>query len=1218
MRRIISKLDQSLHALLWVLAFTLIPLAVVVGLGRELFPHIADQKAWLEQTIAERTGLYVRIADLEGSWPAMTPVLSATSIELFHPDDPEQVLLSIPSLSVQPDWFASLRSLSPRLAIMIDGLTLTLVQGSDGSLQVREFERLGSADPSGAERSLRWLLAQPKIQLNHSQLHWETDDKPSQLISDIKVQQQSSPKDYRMMTEFRLGDSVAQQRLIFQVQGDPLAWRNQSWKAYFDIEDLTAWQNWQYLMPEPWQAKNLSGAAKVWLSAERGKLPRLSLVLDKVAAVLEFPDYGRYQLKDLSGVLQGELERPLWRLRGDRLTGLLNNQALPLRRFVITHDEQGLELALAQVQLKPVVTLVTQHQLLPAAITEQIQRLQPTGTIPRLRVHLAQDAQGDWQWQQASAEFKALSFNKMDKWPAVTDLAGWLDATPDKGIAYIDSHRASIDLHTVFREPVSIRSLSGGLRWFRDDAHWHLDTGVLNLVNSDAAGHAQLSLRIPTDMLESPRLELVARLNRGQVQQAYRYVPWPPAGDGTLAWLQKALQAGEVVNGDFVFSGELGAKATLPAHFEMSLPVRGARLDYVEGWPALQAVNGVVSIRDKELVVVGTSANIMSAKATQLRAEIADLSKAVLKINTHLDMDLSDLQRLLSDSPLAKTTAEVAKVLSLQGPAKASLDLTIPFSNFEPIVQVDATLSGASVNLPNQRLQYTDVSGAVSFDSRSGLRSDDLKGRLLGQEAELTLRGDSHRGKWVQQQVGLRGSTDMVALSNWLKLPLSAHLTGVAAFTAEVDIPLTGSASTELDVYSELKGVSSTMPAPLAKAANTVLPFRYQSRIGSVNDRARLSLGDIAQARLNWRDADLHSVVVAVGRNAPRLPSEGFTLLIDVDTFNVNAWYDYIQSKKSGVDSGIAFNKVQLNANEALLGKQWVDGLSLEVDLNAEQGWQLRLQSAKLRSLPVLPELTGAAMIKRSGHNWQADPVSVRVGDTSFAGSMLWRDRGPVMTRLQGQVQGADVGKVLTQFAVPPFIESDSVQVELNVQWPGHPEDWDMSRLKGSINAELKKGRLKEAGGINLLTRGFGLLNAGNLMRRLKLDFTDVTKKGLNYDRIILQGELNNGVANPAGFDLTGPTVNVRGKGWADLNRQTLEQDLRVDVPVSSAVPLVAGFLAGPVIGGALVAADILLDKQLSKVTSLRYRVSGPWSDLKLDDERLEGVVDAEAGAESP
>ncbi|MDZ4297983.1 MAG: DUF3971 domain-containing protein [Moraxellaceae bacterium] len=1208
MRRIITKLDQTLHAMLWLLAFTLIPLAVVVGLGREFFPLVSDQKAWLEQTLSEQAGVYLRIGDLEGSWPVMSPVLTATDIELFHPDDPTHVLLTIPKVSVQPNWLASLRSFSPRLAIAVEGLSLTLMQDASGKVSVKEFAHLKRSDSENVENNLRWLLKQPIIGLTNSQLFWELEAQLPQRISNIKIQQQSLPNDYRMMAEFRIGDSVTQQRLIFQVDGDPLVWRNQYWQAYLDIAELSDWQVWQVLLPEPWRAQQLSGAAMVWLNAERGQLPDVSVILAKASAVFEVPEYGRFALSDVSGVLKGQREASLWSIQADKLSGLINEQAMPLRRVVLRQQTDGLELALAQMRLENLVALVMPYSVLPKDIVNELKTLQPKGMVPRLRLFLKKDEESNWQWRQVSAEFKALALNKTTKTPAVQGLAGWFDATPEKGIGYLDTARAEVDLHTVFREPIAINALSGGLRWFQEANGWYIDSGVLHVANAHAKGHAQFSVRLSTDPALPSRIDLLARLNNAQINQGYRYVPWPQAGDGTLAWLQGALKAGEVTNGDFIYSGEIGPYAKLPGQFEMSLPVRSASLDYVSGWPAVNGLNGNVSIRGRALTVTGTSANIMSAKASELRAEIPDLAKSVLQINTQLDMNLTDLQRLLADSPLAKTTAGLAKIISLEGPSKASLALTIPLASPNPQVQVDATLQGATVGLPKQRLQYSNVSGVVSFNSETGLSASGLVGQLFGQETTLTLVGSSRRGQWTHQQINIRGSADVLTLSNWLKLPLNAHLAGSSSYVADISIPLGGGAS-EIDVRSDLRGIASKAPEPLTKARQAVLPLRYQSRLGGSTDVARLSVGDIAQARLRWRDDELRSVMVAVGRAAPREVAEGFVLLVDTNRLNVNTWYDYIQSQEASANRGLPFNKMQISANEVLVGQQWVDDLNVEVEHAKDKGWQLRLQGAKLRSLPALPTLNGAAMISREGNNWQADPISVRVGSTGFVGNMFWRDRGAVTTRLQGQLQGGDIGKVLAQFGVPAFIESDAAKADISVQWPGHPEDWALNRIKGKFTAELSKGRLKEAGGINLLTRGFGLLNAGNLMRRLKLDFTDVTKKGLNYDRISLQGELNSGVANPASFVLEGPTVNVRGKGWVDLNRQTLEQDLRVDVPVSSAVPLVAGFLAGPVVGGALVAADFLLDKQLSKVTSLRYRVSGPWSDLKLDDERLEGPL---------
>jgi uncharacterized protein (TIGR02099 family) len=1208
MRRIITKLDQTLHAILWLLAFTLIPLAVVVGLGREFFPLVADQKAWFEKTISEQAGVYLRIGDLEAGWPIMSPVLTAKNIELFHPNDPAEVLLNIPEVSLQPNWWASLRSFSPRIEVAVKGLSLTLAQSADGHIGIKEFAHLQGSEDEDAEAGIRWLLKQPKIALFESQLFWELEDQQPQRISNIKIQQQSSSNDYRMMAEFHIGDAAAKQRLIFQVNGDPLLWRNQNWQAYFDIAELSDWQVWQLALPEAWRVQNLSGSANIWLDAKRGQLPGIKAALTNVSAVFDIPSYGRYALEQVSGELQGDRTNELWSIRADNLSGLLNQHVMPLRRLVIHQQAEGLDIALAQVELESSLALLQQQGVLAKTVVDQLHDLEPKAYIPRLRIQLTKDEESNWSWRRISAEFKSLALNKTPTTPGVQGLAGWFDASPDKGIAYIDSANAEINLHTIFREPITVNRLTGGLRWLRHEGGWHVDSGLMQLANSHAHGQAQLGLRISTEPSVPSRIELLARLNRASVQQAYRYVPWKSAGDGTLAWLKGALKSGEVRNGDFLYSGEFGQYAQLPGQFEMSLPVRAGSIDYVSGWPAVNELNGNVAIRGRALTVTGTDARIMSAKVSDLRAEIPDLRKSVLQVDSKLDLDLNDLQSLLADSPLAKVTGSLADTILLSGPSKATLALTIPLANPDPKVQVDAALLDATVSLPKQRLQFSNVKGDVSFSTDSGLNTSELVGQLLGQQATLSMSGTARRGKWSNQLINLRGSADVPALSNWLKLPLNAHLTGAASYVADVRIPIGGNAS-ELEVRSDLRGITSKAPEPLSKARQAALPLHYKSRLGSKRDTASLSVGDLAKARLSWHDDALQSVVVAIGRAAPREAAKGFTLLVDADRLNVNKWYSYIQSQKTTESGGLAFNKMQINANEALLGQQWVDDLNIEVELGADKAWQLRLQGAKLRSLPKLPSLTGAAMISRDGNDWQADPISVRVGATSFTGNMLWRDRGAVVTRLQGQLQGADIGKVLAQFEVPAFIESNAVKADVSLQWPGHPEDWALNRLKGKFSAELTQGRLKEAGGINLLARGFGLLNAGNLMRRLKLDFTDVTKKGLNYDRINLQGELKSGLANPASFVLEGPTVNVRGNGWVDLNRQTLEQDLRVDVPVSSAVPLVAGFLAGPIVGGALVAADILLDKQLSKVTSLRYRVSGLWSDLKLDDERLDGPL---------
>jgi uncharacterized protein YhdP len=54
-----------------------------------------------------------------------------------------------------------------------------------------------------------------------------------------------------------------------------------------------------------------------------------------------------------------------------------------------------------------------------------------------------------------------------------------------------------------------------------------------------------------------------------------------------------------------------------------------------------------------------------------------------------------------------------------------------------------------------------------------------------------------------------------------------------------------------------------------------------------------------------------------------------------------------------------------------------------------------------------------------------------------------------------------------------------------------------------------------------------------------------------------------------------------------------LEQFFEISVPMSSAVPYAAAVVAGPIVGGALVAAEAVFDNSMTKMTTLHYKVAG-------------------------
>ena len=149
-----------------------------------------------------------------------------------------------------------------------------------------------------------------------------------------------------------------------------------------------------------------------------------------------------------------------------------------------------------------------------------------------------------------------------------------------------------------------------------------------------------------------------------------------------------------------------------------------------------------------------------------------------------------------------------------------------------------------------------------------------------------------------------------------------------------------------------------------------------------------------------------------------------------------------------------------------------------------------------------------------------------------------------------------------------------------------------MSSLTGQLLIDLKKGRVLNLNRMVSLSRLLGVLDSDNIKRRLKFDFSDITQKGLAYDTIHFESEIDKGLMqNQIVFH--SPSLHAQGQGKVNLVTTDLEQFFEISVPMSSAVPYAAAVVAGPVVGGAF--AEAMFDNPLTKMTTLHYKVSGQW-----------------------
>jgi uncharacterized protein (TIGR02099 family) len=223
-------------------------------------------------------------------------------------------------------------------------------------------------------------------------------------------------------------------------------------------------------------------------------------------------------------------------------------------------------------------------------------------------------------------------------------------------------------------------------------------------------------------------------------------------------------------------------------------------------------------------------------------------------------------------------------------------------------------------------------------------------------------------------------------------------------------------------------------------------------------------------------------------------------------------------------------------------------------------------------------------------------PVGLTMGQLSARGELHWEgDAISSRTRADITIQGGDVGTALERLDQPVVIRSRSTNVAASLNWPGAPWQLALSRSDGTIQTDIRDGRFVtlESAPVRLI----GLLNFDNILRRLRLDFSDVTGQGTAFDRVQGTADVSGGqltLRDPLQIDAPAATLSLTGN--VDLVNRELDQRLGVILPVSQSLPIAAIAVGAPIVGGALFIADQLFGDALDRATTLHYRVRGPWA----------------------
>ncbi|HHM06215.1 MAG TPA: TIGR02099 family protein [Gammaproteobacteria bacterium] len=1252
-----------------------VALAVLVTALRLLLPLAGNYRQDIADWVSEALGQEVAIEKMRAGWHGFGPTLVLQGVTLFG--EQHQALLKVALARVDVDLFASLLNgqLTPG-RLTVREVELVVVREHDGHLSIGGVRQTGTGEDGALARWLnnqRWLALENSIvhwrDLKHDGLSLEFRG------VDLELRRNGARRVIRGGAELpgELGQRFTFSAEVFGALDQPRLWEGRAYVRGQRLRpgavlaaapplnvriprgdlDFDLWVHWSQgqatLVEGSFTARDLAVAA----AAHHASTALLRLVQGQL----------RWQQQTGTG----------WALDLSRL--FLVSAAAPLppppAQLRLEYHAGGegagrLEAGLSRIRAEELARLWIQGGWGAEQARATVRAAAVEGEFKNVYLRLEWSGDTAPRWL-VRGEFEDTGSQAHGRVPGGRGFSGSVVSDNQRGVLRLDSRGAVFSSH-LFRESLPVGRLQTVLYWHREGGGWRLRAPDIRLENEDIKIRAALNLSLPGNG-HSPDVDFVAGFDEAHLEHASRYLPAAVMPPRLAAWLDRAVVGGRAGQGAVQLRGPL---RQFPfdqggGRFEVRFNVRDGILEYMRDWPRLEEVEAGFLFRGRSLDVEVAAAKTRHGDIDEARLRIPDFKArpAVLIIDGTARGDASDAIDFVRETPLRKRLGKVVAHMEASGEARLRLEMKWPLGTRKPLVKGSLAVRDSRLRLRDADLLFTQVNGALDFDQH-GFSAEKLSGRILGQPAEVSIRQELGEAGRVTVFDG-QGEAAVRTVADRFAPFLVPYLSGAAAWQGSLRLPGRGGAAAELSVSSTLAGARLALPRPLGKAAGEVraltlrvplppaverpLRFDYGGVLAGV-----LALGGPAGAP--WRGELRFGAAPAVVPEAPTLRLAGVLPYFSYQDWEPLLWPPEKNRAAPGpvglvdlaitqaVYSGRVFHDVRLSARrgaqawEADVKAREVAGrvrlphdLSQAVVANLTHlelvrlnGGQGKGTGADPRRLPPL-ELDvqalryGALELGRLRLRASRIPTGLRFDDISTVapawrftgqGSWLWEGGGP-HSSFTISLDADDAGGVLAGLGYGDMIQSGKGSATLALHWDGPPAAFDLARAQGSIEFDIKKGRMLEVdpGAGRLL----GLLSFQALPRRLALDFSDFFKKGFAFDRLGGLFAVEDGNAYTENLFMEGPAATIVARGRVGIATEDYDQRVIVVPHVSAGLPLAGAIAGGVGAGVAVLFLERLLKPKIDELTRVEYRVTGPWRAPVI--ERVATAGTAPAGSET-
>jgi uncharacterized protein YhdP len=752
----------------------------------------------------------------------------------------------------------------------------------------------------------------------------------------------------------------------------------------------------------------------------------------------------------------------------------------------------------------------------------------------------------------------------------IKNFSGYVETSNTSTFIKFYSKNVEIQHKSMLRNYKSYESIYGEIE-FSNYSNLLLSIYDLSLVNNEIDINTTGIIDFSKDSVK-----ILSNINFVDMTKITDYIPSLLMSEKSSNWFKKSFLSGYSKKAFIMIDGDLSNYPFYDNNNGLSyavFPIKKLTVDYKKNWVPFKDVSGLAYFSNRKAQFHSDEFNVLNTKAINTKLKIDDVKDIELVLTGILKGPFNDLLKYSNTASLTNITNE--KVTNIKGNANTDFRIKIGFNGSKNDYKSTIRLNNISFNI-DKNSSITKVNGKILFKNNLFFtdKNEHITASYNNEDIEFSL-STLKDNSFVIQGVQKIDISKNISNKNY-----SDKILGSSSWNYKLIIPGFNSKSKKIAVsaVSNLHGTSIILPKPFGKNKDikkniSINAFLENNKLYDINIiyngiYAELSSLDKISGYINFSGKKLE------------LPNSRFNIIGKLDVINVDDWKS-LNKNDVPINYFDYINKIDLNIDQLINNNIILDNFSAK-------GYRSNT-SFLFNKIEV-----------------NSDKVKILSNGKIEFGNI---------SSFKVNLSSENLETLLNYWKFNHSIRDSSIDSILDISWQGSLFDFSLDKISGDFSTSMTNGRLKKVG--NRVTRIFGLFNIDLLVKRLSLDFDDVTKNGFYFNTLSGNFRMEGGNIFTTNLIIKGPAAEMLAVGTTDIINETYDMQVVASPEFGEALPAIA-LLGGPITAAATFAAEKLakaFGKDINDLIKIKYKVSGSWDEpiLEIIDKKgnaLENVED--------